>query len=164
MSRNSRRNLVVPIAASLVSVGLLVGFFVWQMFLWHKLTTDEFTGTITRIDEQASKIFLDGVFVVEDHPELSTASSTISAEVQLSSQTRFIHRIVTRPSREELEKSPGPYNMKDLPQREVAGVLSDLHKDIWIRIIAPENIYGKSSFAAKSIEYTEMVWPDSVPQ
>ena len=156
-----KRKFDIRLIVGIVIVLEVVGFFTWRYLAQKKISANEFAGTISAVDAAHRTITVSGVFVAADHPELSGKDHLVSATVAVTDQTELVHHFYVRPSREQIAKSHGPYKMDDLQQGTQAGVFEDFAENVTVTVAASQNIYGKSNFEAKKIEYVDMV--DTLP-
>ncbi len=137
---------------------LLSGGFFYFFNLNNKNNIDirQFAGGVNKIDN--SLIYVSGNFISSEHPELGKIGSNVT--VGVNTATKFIRILVHLPPMEELKKSRGYFNGKDLKRDEGPSDLETFKHDFasayyGVNIFAGSNsnIYGKTSFVATEVKY-----------
>lgn len=148
----------------LVIIGLAIaGFFVSKFLFGERDQSKEFIGQVKKVENNA--IWARGVFVNSDKPELAKEVSTKDVEIKVSSETTIVKILMYMPTIEELKKTGGKWNPADLKREEALGMLAELtdkKEGLTIRVISDKNIFNKTKFTAKKIEFVEQVYPDGL--
>lgn len=146
----------------LVIIFLTVAGFFASKFLFEKRgEAKEFIGQVQKVKD--NMIWARGVFINPDKPELAKEVSTKEVEIKVLSETVIVKILMHMPTFEELKKTGGKWNPADLKQEETLGILADLtdgKNGLTIRVISDKNIFNKTKFIAKRIEFIEQVYPD----
>lgn len=148
----------------LVIISLTVaGFFASKFLFGERGESKEFIGQIKKVEN--NMILARGVFVNPDKPELAEEVSTKDVKIKISSETTIVKILMYMPTLEELKKAGGKWNPADLKQEETIGTLTDLTHEkegLTIRALSDKNIFNKTKFTAKKIEFVEQVYPDGL--
>ena len=151
------------LAAAIIGFAVAVAiFFVWNWKFRIQYESTEFVGQIQRVENNI--IFVQGLFIVDKHPELLTEDNQKEAEILILPETEFIKTSIYLPTLEELEKTQGYYTADDLRREDLPGQLSDLSGEdaegLSVTVITIDNVYKKSVFSASKIKYTVPVIPE----
>lgn len=159
LTRNSFKRILSTFC--LVIILAVAGFFASKFLFQARANAKEFVGSVQKVE--GNLLFAKGLFITLDRPELTKGGFTKDVEIEVSPETEIIKIIMYMPTREQLKETGGKWNPAELKKEEKPGALSDLtHKreGITIKVTAGENIFNKSKFKAKKIEYVLEVYPD----
>ena len=152
------------ITLSIVAVIALAvaGFFASKFLFGEHGESREFIGQVKKVE--GNVIWTNGVFVNQDNPELAkNGFRKDNVKIVVSSETTITKILMYMPTSEELKKTDGRWNPADLKQEETSGTVADLtdnKEGLTIRVLSDKNIFNKSKFTAKRIEYIEQVYSD----
>lgn len=142
-----------------ITVAILVGGFL----LWRRsgVVSHEFVGRVQKVEN--NQIILKGYFVIKNNSsELVSAPKTEDISVLVTGDTKFTKTLIYLPTTDELKKTDGKYDPKNLKKEETSGSLDDIVngvENMSITVKNNKNIYNKRSFVAQEILYTEPVFP-----
>lgn len=156
--RISRKTAFSTLAIILLAVA---GFFASKFLFGERGEAKEFIGQVEKVENNV--IWTRGVFVNPDKPELAKKISSKNVEIKVSSETVIVKILMYMPTSEELKKTGGRWNPADLRREEVLGMLTDLtdrKQGLTIKATSDKNIFNKSKFTAKRIEFVEQVYSD----
>ncbi len=95
---------------------------------------------------------------------MSGPDKAVDIQITLAKDVKFIKELVYLPTAAELEKTGGRYRAGDLRREKTSGSTDDLawlnDSGTGIIFTAAKNIYGKSTFEVKQLEYIEPVYPE----
>jgi len=161
---NSKFNpiIIIIIVILLVSAGL---FYFFNLNSKNGVESREFAGRVDNIENNL--IYVSGSFVSLEHPELGKVGNNVT--IDINAGTKFRRTVLYLPPKEELEKTGGAFNPKDL-ERKVEEVSFDkLAEDysnkndyiggVTIYAKTEVNIYGMDKFRASEIEYIVAMRP-----
>lgn len=157
---SNRKNLIT----ALIILGLVIaGFFFSQYLLQEKIISKEFVGSVQKTE--GSVIFLKGLYIVPEKPELIKQQGGFTQDVQVivNDSTEIVKTLVHMPTNEELKKTNGRWDPNKLPKEEVKGTVAEMtdgKQGLLIRVLTDTSIFKKSKFTAKRIEFTEQVYSD----
>ena len=144
------------VAVTIFVLILLVGVIWWWV---NRVNASEFVGKILKVE--GSQLTLEGVYLVEDRPDLMGPNNTKTVAVIITGDTKLLKDRLHLPTIEEVEKTGGRYNPSQLKRETVAGAVIDFKTgETSVTVNAGRNIYGKKSFIALEIKYIEPVYPD----
>lgn len=154
-------NKKVLLTLTLALLFLIAGFFVSKFFL-NRITAKEFVGNIQKIE--GNTIYVKGLYVVPEKPELADQQRGFTQEVQVlvSQDTQLIKIVLHMPTIEELKKTNGRWDPNKLPKEEVPANIEELtnkKEGLIIHVLTKNNIFKKSKFVAKRIEFVQEVYP-----
>lgn len=155
----NRKNLIILVIALVLVVA---GFFVSQFFLMEKITSKEFIGSVQKVE--GNIVFLKGLYVVPKKPEIMKKEG-LDQEVQVvvDGKTEIAKTLMHMPTVKDLAKTNGRWDPDKLQKEEVGGVISDLtdkKQGLIIKVLTDNDIFKKTKFIAKRIEFTEPVYSD----
>ncbi|MBI4363245.1 MAG: hypothetical protein HY545_00145 [Candidatus Doudnabacteria bacterium] len=152
------RKLLFGILAAVVVVAA-AGLLWWQNK--NAVKAYEFAGSIEQI--QGTEIKLNGLFVVDNRPDLASEKNRTTVQVSLSDQTKIIREAVYLPKPEDLGEDKS-FKVDDLRKEQEQVTFTQLQTD-WetnqmsLRVKSDKNIYGKSKFKVSEISYKVAVQP-----
>ncbi len=139
----------------------IAGFFVSKFLFGERGEAKEFIGQVKKVE--GNVILVNGVFVNQDKPELArNGFRKEGVKIVVSPETTIVKILMYMPTSEELKKTDGRWNPADLKQEETSGTLADLtdrKEGSTIRAVSDKNIFNKSKFTAKRIEFVEQIYP-----
>ncbi len=150
----SGRQAVIVILVIVVLAA--VGFGVWKYTNRIVVTTSQFSGQVTRIDDNV--LYVTGTYVVESPPVGYAPGADREVQVLTDSDTQIIVTVYMRPTPEQIKINPGPYDLSELEQKQVRGRVSEL-LDKPVTITAAGNIFSKDRFTAQKIDTFSMANP-----
>lgn len=139
----------------------IAGFFASKFLFGERGESKEFIGQVKKVENNV--IWAHGRFINRDKPELANKSLSKDVEITVSPETMVVKILMYMPTSEELAKTDGRWNPADLRQEETPGMVTDLtdnKEGLTIKVLSDKNIFNKSKFTAKKIEFVEQVYPD----
>ena len=140
-----------------ITIFLLVAVLVFLWWSRNRIEAREFAGTVSRVE--GDKIFVDGVYLVAERPDLSNPDKRKMVAVLVGVQTRVIKEKLFLPTTEEVEKTGGRYDPVKLKRESVVSSIGELGEGVSITAKASANVFGRPSFTASEITYIEPVFP-----
>jgi len=153
------KSTVILIVSALVLA--VAGFFVSRFIFQKRIEAKEFIGQVQKVE--GSSVFLKGIFVTPDKPELARNGFNENVEIEIGPATQIVKIVMYMPTLKELEKTGGRWNPAELKREEKPGAIIDLtykKEGLTIRVVSETNIFNKSKFIPQRIEYVEQVYPD----
>lgn len=139
-----------------VLVGLITFFSLFFYTTYFSVDSREFAGTLKGVG--IDSISVSGSFSSIENPEVAKIPRNVT--IQADSRTKIIKGVVYLPTVEELKKTGGTFNGKDLKREEVTGNFESLKADFYnkkspinIFVKTSRNVYGKKTFTASEIKY-----------
>jgi|SRR3989344_2647176 len=150
------KSLIIIIGIVLVS-GLLYGFYFYAL---NNITSKQFNGTVQSVD--GNVIFARGSYVYEKDGQL-VASEEAEVKIIVTDNTELMKMVTTMPTQAELAANEGKFDFEKLKKEQKPGELSDLTMNVQnqpVSVFTDIDVYGKTDFQAKRIEYAQIVYPD----
>lgn len=136
---------------------VVLGFWYYQK---NRVEAREFVGKVQKVDVENQSLTVEGVYTVENRPDLSNPSNSRTVVVTINKDTEIIKERLKLPTLEEVEKTGGRYDPNKLEKEFVRGSLGDIKEgETSVRITADRNIYDRPSFIAGKITFIEPVYP-----